>query len=103
MLIRGKNTRVIFPGILLLILAAGCFVVLRPFLSAVLWAAILAYSTWPIYRHLHASLPRLETLTAALMTLAVAAVIVVPFVVVGSKLVENSAPVVNAVRAALEH
>lgn len=31
-------------------LAAGCFLVLRPFLSALLWAAILVYSTWPAYR-----------------------------------------------------
>jgi predicted PurR-regulated permease PerM len=31
-------------------LAVGCFLVLRPFLSALLWAAILVYSTWPAYR-----------------------------------------------------
>jgi predicted PurR-regulated permease PerM len=33
-------------------LLAGCFLVLRPFLSALLWAAILAYTTWPAYRFL---------------------------------------------------
>ncbi|MCR0985507.1 AI-2E family transporter [Roseomonas populi] len=31
-------------------LLAGCFLVLRPFLSALLWAAILAFTTWPLYR-----------------------------------------------------
>jgi predicted PurR-regulated permease PerM len=31
-------------------LAAGCFLVLRPFLSALLWAAILVYSTWPAFK-----------------------------------------------------
>ena len=31
-------------------LAIGCFLVLRPFLSALLWAAILVYSTWPAFR-----------------------------------------------------
>jgi len=30
----------------------GCLLVLRPFLSALLWAAILAYCTWPAYRAL---------------------------------------------------
>lgn len=30
--------------------AVGCFLVLRPFLSALLWAAILVYSTWPAFR-----------------------------------------------------
>ena len=34
---------------LLLILAIGCFLVLRPFLSALLWALILSFSTWPLY------------------------------------------------------
>lgn len=31
-------------------LAIGCFLVLKPFLSALLWAAILAYTTWPVCR-----------------------------------------------------
>ena len=31
-------------------LGLGCFLVLRPFLSALLWAVILAYTTWPAYR-----------------------------------------------------
>lgn len=30
--------------------AVGCFLVLRPFLSALLWAAIIVYSTWPAFR-----------------------------------------------------
>jgi predicted PurR-regulated permease PerM len=38
--------------ILVLALAVGCLLVLRPFLSALLWAAILVYSTWPAYRFL---------------------------------------------------
>ena len=37
---------------LLLILAIGCFLVLRPFLSALLWALILSFSTWPLYEAL---------------------------------------------------
>jgi predicted PurR-regulated permease PerM len=36
----------------LLALGVGCLLVLRPFLSALLWAAILAFSTWPAYRFL---------------------------------------------------
>jgi len=31
-------------------LAAGCFLVLRPFISALLWAVILVFCTWPAYR-----------------------------------------------------
>ena len=36
--------------------AIGCFLVLRPFLSALLWAAILVYSTWPAFRLLREKL-----------------------------------------------
>jgi predicted PurR-regulated permease PerM len=35
-----------------LALAVGCLLVLWPFLSSLLWAAILVYSTWPAYRML---------------------------------------------------
>jgi predicted PurR-regulated permease PerM len=34
----------------LALLGLGCFLVLRPFLSALLWAAILAYTTWPAFK-----------------------------------------------------
>ena len=33
-------------------LLAGCFLVLKPFLSSLLWAAILSFTTWPAYRFL---------------------------------------------------
>jgi predicted PurR-regulated permease PerM len=33
-------------------IAIGCLAVLWPFLSAILWAAILTYTTWPIYEWL---------------------------------------------------
>lgn len=31
-------------------LGLGCFLVLRPFISALLWAVILAYTTWPAFK-----------------------------------------------------
>ncbi|MGG5890379.1 AI-2E family transporter [Falsiroseomonas sp. HC035] len=34
----------------LVALAIGCFWVMRPFISALLWAVILAYTTWPAFR-----------------------------------------------------
>ncbi len=35
---------------LVTVLMLGCFAVLRPFLAAILWAVILSFSTWPVYR-----------------------------------------------------
>lgn len=36
----------------LLLLGYGAFLVLRPFISALLWAVILTYTTWPAFRML---------------------------------------------------
>lgn len=36
----------------LLLLGLGCFLVLRPFISALLWAVILVFTTWPAFRML---------------------------------------------------
>jgi len=71
--------------ILLLALAAGlgigCFLILLPFLPAMLWAAILVYCLWPVF--LAFSRYVRPAVAAFLITLVVAAVILVPLVHVG--------------------
>lgn len=42
----------VLMGLLLGGIAVGCVLVLWPFFSAILWAAILTYTTWPIYEWL---------------------------------------------------
>ena len=61
-------------------LAAGCFLVLKPFLSALAWAVILVFCTWPAYRALTERL-KLGPNTAALV------MVVVEFLVIGLPLV----------------
>ncbi|EHM02375.1 hypothetical protein HMPREF9946_01194 [Acetobacteraceae bacterium AT-5844] len=51
-------------------LMVGCLLVLRPFISALLWAAILAYCTWPICRFLRDRLRLSPTLAALVMVTA---------------------------------
>jgi predicted PurR-regulated permease PerM len=53
----------------ILTLAVGCLLVLRPFLSALLWAAILVFSTWPAYRFLRDRLRLPRGLASGLMVL----------------------------------
>ena len=48
----GFNPARVLGLLAVLGLAVACLLVLRPFLSALLWAAILVYSTWPAYRML---------------------------------------------------
>src|SRR6266542_3227866 len=71
---------------ILVVLIAGCYLVLQPFLSAVLWAIILCCTTWPVF-------VRLQRLTRGGVTLAaliVTLVVLAPFVIVGISLAENA-------------
>jgi predicted PurR-regulated permease PerM len=73
----------------LLVLLAGCLIVLRPFVSALLWAVILSFSSWPVYRRLLGWLGNRRTLAALVMTLGMVLIILLPFVIVGMTLADN--------------
>lgn len=75
---------------LMLVLLIGCFVVLRPFIAAILWAVILTFSTWPLHQRLERALGGRTTLSAAIMTLLVMALLVGPLVMLGVRLSENA-------------
>lgn len=77
----------------------GCFLVLRPFLSAIAWAAVLAFAAWPIYRRLEELLRGRKTLAALLMTLLAVMVLLAPFYVVWQSLGDNFEALSAAVRA----
>jgi predicted PurR-regulated permease PerM len=74
---------------ILILLATGCALVLLPFLSSLLWAAILCFSMWPLYRRLLAGLRNRRTLAALVMSLGLALVILVPFAVIGLTLADQ--------------
>lgn len=67
------------------------FWVLSPFLAALAWAGILAYVTWPLHQWLCRRLPGRDRLVALLMTLGVAATLLLPLVWVLSILVGDLA------------
>ena len=70
-------------GLALLLLLAGCFYVLKPFFSAILWAIILTFSLHPLQKNFSQWFRGSKTLAACLVTLMVLLVIAGPFVVVG--------------------
>jgi predicted PurR-regulated permease PerM len=71
----------ILMGLLLGGVAIGCVLVLYPFFSALLWAGILVYTTWPVFDWLRQHL-RLRPLWAAtLMVTLTAVVLVLPIAV----------------------
>jgi predicted PurR-regulated permease PerM len=75
--------------VVLLLLLIGCLLVLRPFASALLWAVVLCFSSWPIYRRLLKILRGRRTLAALCMALAMILVMLLPFLIVGASLADN--------------
>jgi predicted PurR-regulated permease PerM len=87
---------------LLLVLLAGCVLVLRPFLYAIFLAVTLCVSTWPLFRRTERLLGGRRTLAALLMTVSTAGLLVVPLVGLGASLADDVARLTAAVQTAIE-
>jgi predicted PurR-regulated permease PerM len=71
-------------GIILIgAIIVGCWLVLRPFALAILWAAILCFVTWPLRELLLKWFRGRKNITSAIMTIILLLVLFVPFFVVG--------------------
>ena len=97
-----KNIEQLIALSLLVLLLIGSFVVLRPFVSALLWATVLCYATWPIFVRLDNRLHHRRTITAALLCLILAAVVVVPIVIAAASLADNVGRLNTLVHTLLE-
>lgn len=82
--------------IALTLLAAGCVLVLWPFMTALIWAAILASSSWPVFMHLNRWTGNRRTLTAALMTVLGTVALLGPLVAVALAQADNVAELAKA-------
>jgi predicted PurR-regulated permease PerM len=71
------------------VLVVGCMLVLRPFVTALLSAAIVCFSTWPIYKHIEQWLRGRRWLAALIMTLFLILVIVLPLALVARSMADS--------------
>jgi predicted PurR-regulated permease PerM len=87
------QVRRILLGLSLGLLVAMSLLVLQPFLAPMVWAAILAFTSWPLYRRLRRPLRRSNNAAAFLMTLLMCCVVVLPLfwlvILLKSELVES--------------
>jgi predicted PurR-regulated permease PerM len=84
------------------VLLVGCLAVVFPFLTDVLWAIVLCFSTWPIYARLLVLVRGRRTIAAVLMTLAILMVLVAPFAVIAASLSDDIPRATERVRAFLD-
>ncbi|UGQ47156.1 AI-2E family transporter [Massilia endophytica] len=82
-------------------LVIGCLVVLRPFLAAILFACAITISSWPLYLRLLDRLQSRHTLAAAVMTVSLILVIILPLALVTWNIADNAGNVYRGLRDAL--
>ncbi len=82
-------TRTVLAVLLMVILIGASFWVLRPFLLAIIWAAMIVVATWPMMLKLQHRL-RSRALAATIMSGAMVLVFVVPLVLAIQTLVDNA-------------
>jgi predicted PurR-regulated permease PerM len=78
------------------LLGFGCVLILLPFISAALWAAILCFTTWPLFSRLKVALGDRRTVAASIATLILSAIIVAPVAILVSRLSGNIAEILAA-------
>jgi predicted PurR-regulated permease PerM len=71
------------------VLFLGCLFVLRPFVSAFLWAVVLCSTSWPLYSRLVRALGNRRTLASFTMTLGMFLIVLLPLLIVGGSLADN--------------
>jgi len=75
---------------ILLVLVYQVYTFFRPFLMPILWAMILAHLMFPVHDRFARLLRGKETLSAALMTLAIMLIVVLPVVLLSFVLVDEA-------------
>lgn len=75
---------------LVVIIAAYCFQLIRPFLVPVVWGVIIVVAVYPGYRWLQSALGERRRLAATLLTLVGLALVIVPAVMLGGTLLDGT-------------
>ncbi len=97
-----RRFELVISGAALVLLLLGCVVVLRPFATSLLWAVVLWLATAPLHQRVLSWVGDRHTVAAALMTLGIASVLLLPIVVVGFSLADSARDLAAASRRWLE-
>lgn len=95
---RRDLTQIVLAVLLIAILIAGSFWILRPFLLAIIWAAMIVVATWPVMLRVEARLRR-RVLAVIVMTGIMLLVFIVPLALAIQALVNNMDTIAGWVRS----
>ncbi|RYD74211.1 MAG: AI-2E family transporter, partial [Verrucomicrobiaceae bacterium] len=94
----GFKIEPLLGGVALLLLLVGCVVVLKPFLSSLMWAIVLSYSLYPLQRRFTIWFRGSRTLAACLVTLTLTVILAGPIVLIGMSLVQDGKDLAGATK-----
>jgi len=75
---------------LLMLLAAWCFMIVRPFIAPVMWGVIIAVATYPLFVKLKNAMGGRNKLASVVFTLFALAILIVPAVMISDSLIATS-------------
>ena len=84
------------------LLVFGCFLILQPFLGAILFAGVICFSTWPVFVHLRDRLGGRSWLAAIIIVTILILALAFPVALVAQSIVVHSAEAVEAFRGFLD-
>lgn len=102
-MVSARNIEQVVAVALLFVVAVGCFVVLRPFLTAILLAIVLCFATWPLHQRSVRLFGDRQSLAALSTTVFVAAFLLVPIVALAQTLAADIPRVAQLVYDWLEN
>jgi predicted PurR-regulated permease PerM len=76
----GEVTRTTLAVILIGVLIAACFWIMQPFLYAIIWAAMIVISTWPLLISLQSRLGGRRWAAVVIMTLILLCILFIPLI-----------------------
>jgi predicted PurR-regulated permease PerM len=97
------NTNQVTRIALITLLAIGCIYVLKPFMAAILFAAIFCLFTWPLYRRLWLRLGKRDTWAAMTMTLLLLIALILPMAYLAMNLAESSDELFNKLGTSVQN
>ena len=80
------------------LVVVGIYLVIQPFLSALLVAGVLAIATWPLYERLRGNLRGHSTISASIMLVLILVTTIVPIALLAEAAAENVPALFSALR-----
>jgi len=88
--------------IALVLIAAGCLAVLWPFATPLIWAAITAFATWPLFIRLERALGGRKAAAAGIMTVLATVVLIAPLFLLVATLADSFTAFLSQMRTWLD-